>query len=316
MDRQMANSLGSMINQFRPIAKALVRLGLDGVLPPMCLGCGERVQGYTPLFLPKQPPFNQKGVGGNTKAIPYHSPPINHYGLCHQCFNNVQFCGDSVCKCCGSDMLEGGNDLTCMQCLNHQPHFDRARAVWFYECAIRDIILKFKHGDATHFAPNLAYSMIPLMNAMIDHNDGGLYDAIIPVPLHWGRLFMRQYNQAALLATVLAKAYGIPCYNNHLKRIKKTPDQGHFDRAGRYDNVKNAFAYQPDKIAQWRGRGLSLDNKTLLLIDDVMTTGATVNACAKVLKQHGAKTVDVLTLCRAKRHRVKLKGMEHTKDYK
>lgn len=260
-------------------------MGLDTAMPPVCLGCAEPVLG---------------------QDNPFSAPVPNHHGLCARCWNDAKFCGHAVCNRCGVDMLEGADGLTCVACIQSPPQFDHARAVWFYDGVIRDMTLRFKHADATHFAPSLAHYMMPVWAKMLENR--GVYDVIVPVPLHWKRLVSRQYNQSSLLAQGLGKLTGIPVLPNHLRRIKPTLNQGKFGRAGRYKNVRGAFDYAPDTLARWAerwqgGNRGDLSGKSVLLVDDVMTTGATVNQCATILKRHGAVSVDVITLCRALRHK-------------
>ena len=292
-------TLWSKIKDFGVTLKAIAWLGIDTVIPPVCLGCNERLNGHASLFLPKKS-FFVRGTRQSPHQVLYKGVHGGHHGLCYQCFHATRFCGDSVCQRCGMGISEGVDYLTCMQCLDTSPNFDKARSVWLYDGVARDIVLRFKHGDATHFAPYLLPYMVPVVDKMIHGNDGVVYDCIIPVPLHRLRLLMRHYNQSGLLAVLLARYYDIPCYGNHLQRIKNTKNQGLFNRAERLKNVRNAFAYAPDRIARYRGQGVSLKGKSILLVDDVFTTGATVDACAKVLKKQGAKTVDVITLCRSK----------------
>jgi ComF family protein len=119
-------------------------------------------------------------------------------------------------------------------------------------------------------------------------------DLIAPVPLHWLRLFMRRYNQAALLASALGELSGKPAINDLLLRRRRTPSQGGLGALARHRNVAGAFAVDPRRRAR-------LQDKRVLLVDDVLTTGATVSACASVLLRGGARAVDVLTLARVVR---------------
>jgi len=117
-------------------------------------------------------------------------------------------------------------------------------------------------------------------------------ELLLPVPLHWTRLFARRYNQAALLAHAIRAAGGPPVAPAWLRRRRRTPSQGHRNAAGRADNVRGAFALRP---------GRSVEGRRLVLVDDVFTTGATVRECARVLRREGAARVDVLTLARVVR---------------
>ena len=152
-----------------------------------------------------------------------------------------------------------------------------ARAMAAYDGVWANIIHNYKYNKATYLAGPLGF----LMADMVDYE----YDLIIPVPLHPKRLRERGYNQSALLAKRLAGLTGFRCDLLSLKRIKPTVDQVGLSKSERLENVKGAFE---------SNTGLG----DVLLIDDVMTTGATVNECIKVLKKAGAARVDVLTLAR------------------
>ncbi|MBY0432162.1 MAG: ComF family protein, partial [Rhodospirillales bacterium] len=114
-------------------------------------------------------------------------------------------------------------------------------------------------------------------------------DLLVPVPLHWGRLFRRRYNQAALLAVHLARLSGRPCVPDLLERNRATPSQGHLGRTQRAGNVRNAFSLRS---------GVRVEGCRVLLVDDVFTTGATLSECARTLQAGGAAQVDALTLAR------------------
>ena len=159
-----------------------------------------------------------------------------------------------------------------------------ARSILEYDDFSKQLILAFKHGDQTHLTPILV-KFLTLADPEIFKN----VDMIAPVPLHWKRRFRRQYNQSALLGKALGKQKNIPFEPLVLKRIKNTESQGHKHQKQRQLNVKGAFkVIKPNLIF----------GKTVLLIDDVMTTGATINECAKVLRRAGAKEVKVLTVYR------------------
>ena len=157
-----------------------------------------------------------------------------------------------------------------------------------YDDISRKLILGFKHGDRTYAAKTLAVWM---------HRAGGEFlensDAIVPVPLHRWKLFQRRYNQSALLAQQIGIMMGKPVLYYVLRRIRATPPQGHLKRKERQENVKGAFAV----VSKHKD---SVEGKPLLLIDDVVTTGATANECAKVQLKAGAKQVHVLTLSRVR----------------
>ena len=156
-----------------------------------------------------------------------------------------------------------------------------------YDKHSRHLVLGLKHGDRTHVAGAFGRWM---------HRTGAevLADAdlLVPVPLHWTRLFQRRYNQAALLAQAIHSAGGPEVAADWLVRRRPTPVQGHLGPAARERNVRGAFAVKV---------GRSFAGKRVVIIDDVMTTGATVEECARVLKRAGAASVGVVTLARALR---------------
>ncbi len=155
-----------------------------------------------------------------------------------------------------------------------------------YDDASRGLILKFKHGDGLHLAP--------LFGAWLSRAGSGLLaeaDVVVPVPLHRVRLFSRRYNQAAILALDIGRRVNLPVDVMGLIRARRTPSQGTRTRAGRERNVRGAFTVARECAAR-------LSGKRVLLIDDVLTSGATANACARVLLRSGAAHVDVLTIAR------------------
>jgi ComF family protein len=164
--------------------------------------------------------------------------------------------------------------------------FVQCRSAVAYQEGSRPLILKFKQGDGTYLAPGLANLMLRAGQDILSHTD-----LLIPVPLHWKRLFMRQYNQATLLSSQLSRLTKIPTCTNILKRHRSTPKQGRQSRKERYANVRGAFTIP-------LGMESFLEGKRLTLIDDVYTTGATLTECARILLNGGAKEVRVLTLAR------------------
>jgi len=181
-----------------------------------------------------------------------------------------------------------GEEGLCGGCAVTPPLYDGGRSVLVYDDASKGIILRFKHGDSTHGAPTFAKWMGTVGQDFIKTSD-----LIIPVPLHWTRLFMRTYNQAQIIATHLHKlAPHTTLAPSLLKRHKRTPPQGHLSKDKRAENVKASFkAPHPHLIK----------GKSILLVDDVLTSGTTLDACAKELKKAGAKKVFTLTLARVVR---------------
>jgi len=205
--------------------------------------------------------------------------------LCADCFSRITFITRPHCECCGIP-FQGAviDDLICGACLKDRPSFERARAAFVYAADSKALVLKLKHGDRTESAVHLARWLQRAGAELLAE-----CDLIVPVPLHRWRLLMRSYNQSALLANALGKLAGKPVVPDALTRIKATPTQGGLSRSDRRRNVARAFA---------AARRQSIMERRILLIDDVLTTGATADACARTLLAAGAAKVDVLVLAR------------------
>ncbi len=207
--------------------------------------------------------------------------------LCATCWDTLRFLGPPACACCGYPFeYEAPEQSLCAACVRGLPHYDRARAVFAYDDASRSLILSFKHADHTHQAPAFGRWLARAGNELLCD-----VDLIVPVPLHRWRLLSRRYNQSALLAQALGREAGKPVAVDLMTRRRRTQPQGRMSRSARIRNVRAAFAVRDS----WQER---LQESRILLLDDVLTTGATVEECARVLKRGGAASVDVLTLAR------------------
>jgi ComF family protein len=208
--------------------------------------------------------------------------------LCARCWRGLTFLGRPCCARCGLPFeFDLGESVLCGDCAREAPRFDRARAALRYDAASRQLILGFKHGDRLHMAPAFGQWLRRAGSDLIREAD-----LAVPVPLHWTRLFARRYNQAAVLAHALHAAGGPPVIPDVLIRTRRTPSQGKGNRESRHRNVAGAFALR---------HGRNVKDRRILLIDDVLTTGATVGECARVLRRAGALKIDVLTLARVVR---------------
>ncbi|MGF1611264.1 MAG: ComF family protein [Kiloniellales bacterium] len=213
--------------------------------------------------------------------------------LCPGCWEQVRFIAPPCCAFCGYPFdFEMGPEALCPACTREAPLFDRARAVMAYDEASRRLVLGFKHGDRSEGAPAFAGWLARAGAELIAEAD-----LIVPVPLHRWRLFRRRYNQAALLAQALGRLSGLPVDTGLLLRRRNTPSQGRLSPAARRQNMAGAFAVAATRRA-------ALAGQRVLLIDDVLTSGATASACARVLKRAGAAAVDVLVLARALRAQI------------
>lgn len=208
--------------------------------------------------------------------------------LCVDCWESMTFVAPPQCVCCGLPLPDAFDDETlCGECLRAHPPFDRARSACIYDEASRALILPFKHADRTDLLPAIMNLMQRPVGPLLAQSH-----MVAPVPLHWTRLLSRRYNQAALISNRLGKQGKIPSVPDLVVRKKRTPSQGGQSKRGRQRNVKGAFRvpkrYRP-----------AIRDKRVLLVDDVMTTGATVSEVSRVLLRAGAGNVDVITFARA-----------------
>jgi len=207
--------------------------------------------------------------------------------LCADCWRELTFLSSPQCQVCGAPFSFAlSQGLVCGACMADPPEFDRARAPLQYDEASRHLILAFKHADRHEGLTVFARWMAAASADLVDQAD-----LIVPVPLHWQRLVSRRYNQAALLGHRLGKIIDRPVQPHFLERVKATPSQGGLGRRNRFRNMRGAFAVSSKGKAHVKGTHV-------LLIDDVLTTGATARACAAALKRAGAAKVDLLTLAR------------------
>lgn len=200
---------------------------------------------------------------------------------CEDCQNNVNQLATPICKRCGIPLKTQTTNCNCSEVFTH---LDSLRSFAYYEESIRTAIKQFKFNRDFALSKSLAIYLINLYNGYKIEGD-----TVIPVPLNPNRLRERGFNQAALLAKVFAKEVELPCETQALFRKKNTRSQVGLSRKARLMNVNTAFIANPPLV----------EGKHIILIDDVSTTGATLEACAKALKFAGAKTVNGLTVARA-----------------
>jgi ComF family protein len=210
-----------------------------------------------------------------------------HGTLCVACWQAVRFISDPVCACCGLPFPHDfGAEALCGDCLKERPQFSRARSVFCYDEHGKSLVLNLKYHDQLQMAPTLGTWLAKAGRDLVTASD-----VIVPVPLYYWRFVSRRYNQSALLSRVVSDASGVPWCGDALVRTRKTQPQAGLTRAQRLDNVRSAFRANPKHAP-------SLKGKTVLLVDDVMTTGATIAQCAHALIKGGAMSVNVLTLAR------------------
>ncbi|MDI1226141.1 MAG: ComF family protein [bacterium] len=205
-------------------------------------------------------------------------------------WSELSFIDNPFCDTCGVPFGFGSTVGTiCAGCLDEEPEFTRARSAVVYNDASRKLVMGFKYGDRLHavqtFVPWLARAGADLIADA---------DIVIPVPLHARRLWQRRFNQSAILGEMLAKRSNRSFAPDALTRPRYTVKQKGLSRKERLANVRGAFAVDEKQAAGLRG-------KNILLVDDVYTSGATLNECARILKKAGAEKVYVLTIARVTR---------------
>ncbi len=208
--------------------------------------------------------------------------------FCLGCWSGLTFLTDPCCATCGAPFdIDRGPGARCGACLDTPPAFAAARAALAYAGSARTVLLGFKHGDRQHLADVMAPQVIRVGHAWL-----GPDAVLVPVPLHRWRLWKRGFNQAALLARAVARRTGSRLVVDALVRARPTASSRGMGRRARAANVRNAFVLaRPEEV---RGR-------EVVVIDDVLTTGATADACARVLLAGGAARVRVLTWARVVR---------------
>lgn len=219
------------------------------------------------------------------------TPVGDPQSLCGECWGKLKFLGEPMCACCGLPFPHAlGAGVKCAACTARPPTYARARSALIYDDESRELILPFKHGDRLEAAQVFARWMKSAASDLL-----GETDLVMPVPLHWRRLLKRRYNQAAVLAQLVGKRSQIRVDCSTLTRALPTLSQGEMPSArARLRNVAKAFAVSEAKRS-------SLSGRRVLLVDDVLTTGATINACAKTLLRAGAISVSAVTLARVVR---------------
>lgn len=236
---------------------------LSAIYPPRCLACGEMVE--------------------------------NNLGLCGPCWKDTKFIGGMICDQCGTQVpgeYDPDDHAICDDCQKSPRPWQKGRAAFLYSGAGRRLVLALKHGDRQDICyPAARWLSVAGKDLLLDQNT-----LIAPVPLHWTRLLKRRYNQSALLAQALGKQCGLVCCPDLLVRSKRTASLDGKSAKDRSITVSDAFKIHAKRRHRVIGR-------SVLLIDDVMTTGATLDATARTCLEAGADHVNVLCLARvAKDH--------------
>jgi len=230
------------------------------------------------------------------KSLDFIYPPLcivcrdNTYyarNLCSDCWSKIEWITRPHCEICSLPFeYEVEGEVICAACIQKKPYFDKSRSVFLYNDLSSGIISTFKYGDKTY--PHKTYSNW-MYQAGKDLWDD--VDYISFVPLSFRRTLVRKYNQSSILAKDLSKTADKKIFYNLINRVRHVVPQASLNKNERLKNVKGVFSVNKKHVDK-------IENKTIIIIDDVITTGATLNECAKVLKKHGASKVYVLTLAK------------------
>jgi ComF family protein len=252
---QVPEAIAGRLSFAARVARAALGNVLDIALPPLCPACRELL-----------------GDPG---------------GVCPSCWSKLSFIAPPYCERLGIPFVyDPGPGVLSMEAIADPPAYGRARAAVRFDDVARKLVHAFKYSDRLDLAPMIGGWMAQAGRKLLaDAN------AIVPVPLHWRRLWTRRFNQAAVLAQVISQMSGVPVLHRALTRARATPQQVGLSRTERATNVQGAFGVSHDGRAEIFG-------KRLIVVDDVLTSGATVDHCARALLRAGAANVDVLVFAR------------------
>jgi ComF family protein len=221
-----------------------------------------------------------------TLCVACHEPVAGE-GVCAQCWSQLSFIEPPYCERLGIPFVyDPGPGLLSMQAIADLPSYHRARAAVHYDDVARTLVHALKFHDRVDLAPAMGRWMARAGKPLLADAD-----LLVPVPLHWKRGFGRRYNQSGALARQIGKLAQVRVATNALRRIRPTAHQIGLSRAERASNVQGAFKVLPGNAAEVQGR-------RIVLVDDVLTSGATVDACARALLRAKAASVDVLVFAR------------------
>jgi ComF family protein len=213
--------------------------------------------------------------------------PVAGEGVCASCWSKLSFIARPFCPRLGIPFVyDPGPELLSMEAIASPPAYQRARAAVRYDEVAKTLVHSLKYQDRTDLAPIMGRWMARAGSELLAEAD-----ALVPVPLHWRRAWHRRYNQSGALATVIGSRSGVKLKAELLQRSRATEQQVGLSRAQRASNVQGAFRVPSDRQAEVSGA-------RIVLIDDVLTSGATVDACARALLRAKAAQVDVLVFAR------------------
>ncbi len=246
--------LAPRLRRVGELARVVWRAAIDLALPLLCPACRE---------------------------------PVDGKGLCPACWSKLSFITRPYCERLGIPFAyDPGPGVLSMVAIADPPAYHRARAAVRFDEISRALVHALKYGDRLDLAPMMGRWMHTAGHELLTEADG-----LVPVPLHWRRLWARRFNQSAMLAGAISAQSGVPVLAGALKRVKATAQQTGLTRAQRASNIQGVFRVPEDRKAAVAGR-------RLVVIDDVLTTGATVEGCARALLRAGAANVDVLIFAR------------------
>jgi ComF family protein len=213
--------------------------------------------------------------------------PVEGQGLCPACWSRLSFITRPYCERLGVPFVyDPGPGILSMEAIADPPAYHRARAAVRFDEISRALVHALKYGDRLDLAPMMGRWLGQAGRELLADAD-----ALVPVPLHWRRRWARRFNQSAVLAAAVSAASGVPVAAAALKRVKPTAQQVGLSRSERAANVQGAFRVPAESKAQVVGR-------RLVVVDDVLTSGATAEGCARALLRAGAANVDVLVFAR------------------
>lgn len=213
--------------------------------------------------------------------------PVDGEGVCAECWARLSFIEPPYCPRLGIPFVyDPGPELLSMEAIASPPAYQRARAAVRYDDVARTLVHALKYHDRTDLAPTMGRWMARAGRELL-----GQADVLVPVPLHWRRGWSRRYNQSGALARAIGRQSGVEVATEALRRVRATEQQIGLSRAQRASNVQGAFKVAPDRMADIQGRHV-------VLVDDVLTSGATTDACARALLRAKAVQVDVLVFAR------------------
>jgi ComF family protein len=213
--------------------------------------------------------------------------PVHGEGVCAACWSKLSFIAAPYCPRMGIPFVyDPGPELLSMEAIANPPAYSRARAAVRYDEVAKTLVHALKYQDRTDLAPAMGRWMARAGLELLSEAD-----VLVPVPLHWKRGWSRRYNQSGALARVIERQSGVKLVTEALRRVRSTQQQIGLTRTERASNVQGAFKVAPDRKADIAGR-------RVILVDDVLTSGATVDACARTLLRAKAAQVDVLVFAR------------------